>query len=110
MDNFLKEQTTGTVVDKKKSFTLERARSRQKLLESVPHERSDAIFRLLDSGIRAWGFDPTVCIRLEMANGNQLQDREIEIRLPTLKPEQKRQLQGNLLGVHHRPESPSLLL
>jgi len=91
MDNFLKEQTTGTVVNTKNPFTVERTLSRDKLLDSIPPERSDAIFRLLDSGVRAWGFDPTVCIRLEMPNGNQLQDRDIEIRLPTAKPEQKRQ-------------------
>ena len=58
MDRFLDDQSIGKVVDTKNSFTVDRSRSRRKLLESIPKTSFETLFRLLDSA--AWQADISV--------------------------------------------------
>ncbi|HIB63569.1 MAG TPA: hypothetical protein EYO33_00205 [Phycisphaerales bacterium] len=56
MDRFLDDQSIGKVVDTKNSFTMDRSRSRRKLLDSIPKTSFETLFRLLDSAAWQAGF------------------------------------------------------
>lgn len=62
MDRFLDDQSIGKIVDTKNSFTMDRSRSRRKLLDSIPKTSFETLFRLLDSAAWQAGFPITQAV------------------------------------------------
>lgn len=68
MDRFLQNQETGKVVDSENAFTVDRARSRDKLLQSIPQGEVRSVYRLLDGAAHSLGGRPGMSV-FEAAGG-----------------------------------------
>lgn len=97
MDSFLKQQEAGKVVDSSKSFTINRALSREKVLESIPRGPSTAVFRLLDAASEAWGFSSSdTILRVMATQGRNNHEFQIFARFPEATPAMKARLLDEL--------------
>lgn len=81
MDRFLKDQVSGEVVDTQNPFTIEKRRSREKLLHSIPSNSKDAVLRLLDAA--AVEFHRNPCGTLSYHNPDNA-DSYFKFKLPQL--------------------------
>lgn len=87
MDNFLREQTTGQVVDTQNKFTLDRARSRKKLLASIPKSSLSSVLRLFDSAAVQFGYRPANAVYQSVNNDGQT-NYYLQVYLPDLDSDQ----------------------
>jgi len=82
MDDFLRSQNTGEIVESENTFTLDRSHSRDKLLASIPDAGVESVYRLLDASARQLGEHPAAAIRY--IGGSKNRESRINLDLPKL--------------------------
>jgi hypothetical protein len=70
MDRFIQSQETGKVVDTQNEFTLDRAHSKQKLMDSIPKSSVSTVLRMLDSAAWQLGNRPAVAVHESRGKDN----------------------------------------
>ncbi len=86
MDHFLREQTTGRVLDTNNEFTISRTKARTQTLASAPREGLGTFYRLLDAALRGLGRTPANCITYRRSTRYSASYFRVEI--PEVSPEQ----------------------
>lgn len=84
MDKFLGKQETGRVVDSENPFTVDRGRSRDKLLQSIPEGDVRSVYRLLDGAAHCLG--GRLGMKVSETIGEQPNHGILSFNLPPLEP------------------------
>ena len=90
MDEFLINQNVGRTVDKGNPFTIERGRSRDKIVDSIPEPVDDSFYRLL-TAVRESPQFTTASLGIEMTAGEDT-ERYLQLKLPEATPDFVRQV------------------
>ncbi len=84
MDKFLQKQESGKVVDSENPFTVDRERSREKLLQSIPGGEVFSVYRLLDGAAHCLG--GRLGMTVSETIGEQPNRGVLSFSLPPLEP------------------------